>query len=103
MRDYESHSEERALGKRAMFDHGEIEVMRELGMARVFFGQAIAGPDLPHLRYISCGPDLATHLGNWKNFGTHPTWNKLKADPRYKDNTSKNTARFLVPTAYSQI
>ena len=84
-------------------DHGEIEVMRELGMAPVFFGRAVAGPNLPHLRYITCGPDPATHLGNWKNFGTHPTWNKLKADPQYKDNTSKNTARFPVPAAGSQI
>lgn len=103
MRDYQSHSEERALNKMAMFDNGEIEVMQELGMSPVFFGQALAGPNLPHLRYITCGPDLATHLNNWKAFGPHPIWNKLKNDPQYKDNTSKNTARFLVPTAYSQL
>ena len=103
MRDYQSHSEERALSKMAMFNNGEIEVMKDLGMSPVFFGQALAGPNLPHLRYITCGPDLATHLNNWKAFGTHPTWNKLKNDPQYKDNTSKNTARFIVPTAYSQI
>jgi hypothetical protein len=103
LRDYESHSEERALSKMAMFNNGEIDVMKELGMSPVFFGQALAGPNLPHLRYITCGADLATHLNNWKAFGTHPTWTKLKNDPQYKDNTSKNTARFLVPTAYSQI
>jgi len=27
----------------------------------------------------------------------------MKDQPTYKDNTSKNTARFIVPTAYSQI
>lgn len=67
MRDYESHSEERALNKMAMFDDGEIEVMRDLGMAPLFFGQAVAGPNLPHLRYITCAPDLTSHLANWKN------------------------------------
>lgn len=103
MRDYESHSERAALSKMAMFDNGETEIMRDLGMSPVFFGQALAGPNLPHLRYITAGPDLATHLANWKKFGPDPRWMKLRDDPQYKDNTSKNTARFLVPTAYSQI
>ncbi len=103
MRDYESHSEERAISKMAMFDNGEIDVMKDLGMSPVFFGQAIAGPNLPHLRYITCAADLATHLANWKKFGSHPTWMKMKEDPQYKNNSSKNTARFLVPTSYSQL
>lgn len=103
MRDYQSHSEERALSKMAMFDDGEIPLMQDLGMSPVFFGQALAGPDLPHLRYITCAADLPTHLNNWKKFGPDPRWVKMKDDPRYKDNTSKNTARFVVPTAYSQL
>jgi hypothetical protein len=103
MRDYESHSEERALSKMAMFDDGEIEVMRDLGMSPMFFGQALAGPNLPHLRYITCASDLTTQLANWKKFGPDPRWVKMKDEPRYKDNTSKNTARFLVPTSYSQL
>ncbi|MSU68579.1 MAG: hypothetical protein CK548_08875 [Opitutia bacterium] len=103
MRDYESHSEERALSKMAMFNNGEIEVMKDLGMSPVFFGQAIAGPNLPHLRYITCAADLATHLDNWKKFGSHPIWMKMKDDLQYKNNTSKNTARFLGPTPYSQL
>lgn len=103
MRDYESHSERAALSKMAMFDNGETEIMRSLGMSPVFFGQALAGPNLPHLRYITSGPDLATHLNNWKKFGPDPRWMKLRDDPQYKDNTSKNTARFLVPTPYSQL
>ena len=103
LRDYESHSEERAINKMAMFNDGEISLMQDLGMSPVFFGQALAGPNLPHLRYITCGPDLATHLGNWKKFGPDPRWVKMKDQPTYKDNTSKNTARFIVPSAYSQI
>ena len=103
MRDYESHSEGRALNKMAMFDEGETQLMRDLGMSPVFFGQALAGPNLPHLRYFTSGPDLATHLANWKKFGPDPRWTKLKNDPQYADNTSLNTARFLVPKEYSQI
>lgn len=103
MRDYESHSELKALNKIAMFNDGEIEIMQTLGMSPLFFGQALTGPNLPHLRYFTGGPDLATHLANWKKFGPDPRWEKLKVRPEYQDNTSKNTARFLAPTAYSQV
>jgi hypothetical protein len=87
----------------AMFDDGEIALMKDLGMAPLCFGQALAGPNLPHLRYITGGPDLATHLANWKRFGPDPRWIRMKNDPRYADTVSKNTARFLTPKAYSQI
>ena len=103
MRDYESHSELRALAKMAMFDEGEAEIMRDLGMSPVFFGQALAGPNLPHLRYITSGPDLATHLNAWKKFGPDPRWVKMRDLPQYADATSKNTARFLTPRPYSII
>jgi hypothetical protein len=103
MRDYQSHSELKALAKMAMFNEGEIEVMRDLGMSPVFFGQALAGPDLPHLRYMTSGPSLAAHLDAWKKFGTDPRWVKMKGLPQYADATSKNTARFLAPRPYSAI
>ena len=103
MRDYESHSELKALAKMAMFDEGEAEIMRDLGMSPVFFGQALAGPNLPHLRYITSGPDLATHLTAWKKFGSDPRWVKMRDLPQYADATSKNTARFLTPRPYSII
>jgi hypothetical protein len=103
LRDYESHSELRALNKIAMFDDGEIALMKDLGMSPVFYGQALTGPDLPHLRYMTGAVDLATHLGNWKKFGPDPRWTKMKDLPEYADNTSKNTSRFVVPKSYSQI
>jgi hypothetical protein len=103
MRDYESHSELAALNKMAMFDNGETELMRDLGMSPLFFGQGIAGANLPHLRYITSGPDLAAHLGGWKKFGPDPRWKKLSGDPQYANNTSKISGVFLTPTAYSQI
>ena len=77
--------------------------MRDLGMSPVFFGQALAGPNLPHLRYITSGPDLATHLNAWKKFGPDPRWIKMRDLPQYADTTSKNTARFLTPRPYSTI
>ncbi len=104
LRDYDSHSELKALSKIAMFNEGEISVMKDLGMSPVFYGQALSGPNLPHLRYITGAADLATHLANWKKFGTHPTWVKMKDMPQYADNTSRTgPSRFVVPKSYSQI
>ena len=103
MRDYESHNELKALAKIAMFNDGEIEIMRDLGMSPVLFGQALSGPNLPHLRYITSGRDLATHLNAWKKFGPDPRWMKMKDLPQYADTTSRNTARFLSPRPYSAI
>lgn len=103
MRDYESHSELAALNKMDMFDEGETDLMRSLGMSPMFFGQSLSGPNLPHLRYITSGSDLANHLANWKKFGPDPRWLAMRGDPKWADNTSKNTARFLTPRPYSQI
>jgi NIPSNAP len=103
MRDYQSHGEKAALNKMAMFDNGEIPLMKDLGMSPVFFGQGIAGPDLPHLRYITSGADIGAHFAAWAKFGPAPVWKAMSADPQYKDNTSKNTSRFLIPRPYSAI
>lgn len=103
LRIYESFSELKALKKVAMFNAGEIAVMKELQLSPVFYGQALAGRDLPHLSYMLCSPDRATHTANWQRFLAHPTWKRLVADPQYADTVSKITSRFLVPTAYSQI
>jgi hypothetical protein len=103
LRTYESFSELKALKKIDMFDAGEIGVMQELSLSPVFYGQALVGRDLPHLTYMLCSPDRATHKRNWTAFTVHPVWVKLKTDPQYADTVSKVTSRFLVPTAYSQV
>lgn len=103
LRIYESFSELTALKKVAMFNAGEIGVMQEVGLSPVFYGQALVGRDLPHLSYMLCSADRASHDRNWKAFLAHPTWKSLVADPQYADTVSKITSRFLVPTPFSQL
>jgi NIPSNAP protein len=103
MRTYESYSEAKALKKIEMFNSGEIEVMKEVKLSPVFYGQALAGRDLPHLTYMLCGEDRALHKQHFDSFLKHPTWNRLKNDPQYADTVSKITSRFLTPLPYSQI
>jgi hypothetical protein len=103
LRTYESHSELKALKKVEMFNAGEIDLMRELGLGPIFYGQALIGSNLPHLTYMVSAENQDAHKQHWTAFGAHPTWDKLKNDPQYADTVSKIYNRFLVPTAYSQI
>jgi len=103
LRTYESHSEVKALKKVEMFNSGEIQLMRDLNMAPIFYGQALIGGNLPHLTYMLSAENPEAHTKHWDAFKTHPTWDKLKNDPQYADTVSKITNRFLVPTPYSQI
>ncbi len=103
MRTYESYSELKAAKKVEMFNSGEIDVMHEVGLGPIFYGQALIGPGLPHLTYMVSAEEPDSHSKHWGAFGKHPTWNKLRNDPQYADTVSKIINRFLVPTSYSQI
>ena len=68
MRTYESHSELKALKKVEMFNAGEIESMRHVGLAPVFYGQALIGPGLPHLTYMLSAESEEAHKKHWTAF-----------------------------------
>ncbi len=103
IRTYESYSESKALKKIDMFNSGEIDLMREVALAPIFYGQALVGSNLPHLTYMLSAEDEAAHGKHWDSFRQHATWTKMKNDPKYADTVSKIVNRFVVPTAYSQI
>lgn len=103
LRTYESHNELKALKKIEMFNSGEIQTMREVGLAPIFYGQALIGRDLPHLTYMLSAETREAHTEHWAAFRKHPVWQKLQNDPQYAETVSHITNRFLLPTAYSQI
>ncbi len=103
LRTYESYSEAKAQKKVDMFNSGEIETMHQVGLGPIFFGQALNGPNLPHLTYMTSGENAEVHKQHWDAFGKHPVWEKLKNDPQYADTVSKMSKWMLKPTAYSQI
>jgi hypothetical protein len=102
-RNYESFSDDRNLAKVKMFNSGEEDAQREVGLGPVFYGQALTGPALPRVVYLLSGSDRESHKKNWTKFNAHPTWKRLKADPRFADTATHNTNVFTVPTDYSQI
>ncbi len=105
LRTYESHSEIAALTKIQMFNEGEIELMRRVGLAPVFYGQTIVGTRLPNLTYLLSAENDEAHKKHWDTFRTDAEWKRMSAIPEYTNAriVSKITNKFLVPTAYSQI
>jgi hypothetical protein len=102
-RKYESHNEATARLKVEMFDKGEIQIMRDVKLAPVFYGTTLIGNRVPNLTYMLAAPDMPAHKEHWKAFLKHPEWIRMKGLARYKGTVSKITNGFVVPTAYSQI
>ncbi len=86
LRTYMSPGEAKGLNKIQMFESGEITVMKEVGLAPVFYGRMIVGSHMPCLMYMTCGESMEEHKKHWKGFGDSPVWKQLSSDPLYKDN-----------------
>ncbi len=104
LRTYESHSIKASKKKIEMFNEGgEIAVFNKTGLAPVFFGETIVGPQMPNLTYMLVFDNLTDRDAKWKVFGGSPEWKKLSGDPQYKGTVSNITDFILKPTGYSQI
>lgn len=104
LRIYESPTEVLGVRKVEMFEGGgEIELFRKSGLDIVFFGQAVAGPNLPQLTYMLVYDDEADKEASWKAFVDSDEWNTMKALPRYQDSVSRIHSHFLVAMPYSAI
>ena len=98
-----SPSEAVGLNKIRMFESGEIMVMKEIGLAPIFYGRKLAGPNMPCLMYMTCGASPEEHKKHWSAFGAAPVWKQLQADPQYKDNVSGIIRVLLKRTSASEI
>ncbi len=103
LRTYVSSSEGKGLNKIKMFESGEITVMKEVGLAPIFYGRTIVGSPMPSLVYLTCGEDLVAHKKHWAGFSAAPVWKQLQADPQYKDNMTTAIKVMLKRTAASQL
>jgi len=105
LRTYESNNFA-SLGKKiGMFDNGEVDIFRKVGMAPVFFGETIYGPDMPNLTYMLGYDSLADREKTWAAFVSDPDWVKLRATPGLSDAevVSNISSTFLRPLAFSPI
>jgi hypothetical protein len=103
LRTYLSPSEAKGLNKIHMFESGEIDVMKEVGLAPIFYGRMVTGSHMPCLVYMTCGENLEEHQKHWQKFSTAPVWKGLQNDPQYKDNMTGMLKVMLKSTSASQI
>lgn len=103
LRTYESHNAHMAQLKVEMFNKGEIDIMREVGLGPIFFGETLISNDVPNLTYMLSAENEEAHKTHWKGFGPHPEWQKLKKMARYKGTVSKIISTMLAPTQDSQL
>jgi NIPSNAP protein len=105
LRTYESNHQRSLARKIRMFDEGEIALFRKLGMIVVFFGEAIAGPNLPQLTYMLAYDDLAARDKAWSAFVSSPEWDKMKNQPGVSDGeiVSNISNAILRPLPFSSI
>jgi hypothetical protein len=103
LRIYESHNERLAKLKVEMFNKGEIDVMREVGLGPVFFGETLISDDVPNLTYMLSADSEDAHKKHWSAFLKHPEWKRMSGLKRYKGTVSKIVSVFLTPTAASQL
>jgi NIPSNAP len=103
LRTYLSPSENKSLNKMQMFESGEIPLMKEVGLAPIFYSRTLIGPRLPSLVYMTCGENLAEHKKHWQGFNDAPVWKQLTGDPQYKDNMNGAISILLKRTSASQL
>ena len=103
LRTYESSNANLARLKVDMFNSGEIDIMKNVELGPVFFGEMLIGDDVPNLTYMLSGPNRAVHDEHWQGFIKHPEWDRMKKMAKYKGTVSKITKWYLEPLPYSEI
>lgn len=103
VRTYEGYSEDAVTRKIKMFNDEEFTIFNRVKLNPVFFGEVIAGPNLPCLTYMLTFKDMEERDQNWKAFGADPDWQRVSKDPQYANTVSRIYKTFLEPLPYSQV
>jgi hypothetical protein len=103
LRTYEGYNEDAVRRKIRMFNTEEFTIFDRTKLNRVFFGEAIAGPNLPCLTYMITFKDMEERDKNWAAFGADADWKKVSNDPQYANTVSNIRRIFLEPVSYSQV
>jgi hypothetical protein len=103
VRTYEGYSEDAVQRKIKMFNEEEFSIFYRTKLNPVFFGEAIAGPNLPCLTYMITFKDMEERDKNWAAFGADADWKKISKDPKYANTVSNIRRIFLEPLPYSQV
>lgn len=104
LRSYQSPTEQLFRSKVKMFNEGgEIAIFKRLNFNAVFYGEVVAGCQMPNLMYLTTHETKADRDAHWKNFGSDPDWKRLNTLGEYKNNVSHIDISFIRPLPCSDI
>ncbi|MFH6767569.1 NIPSNAP family protein [Gaetbulibacter aquiaggeris] len=103
LRTYEGYNEDALNRKIRMFNESEFKIFEDVGLHSVFFGEKIAGPQMPCLTYMLAFKDMEERNANWEKFGPHPEWQRIFGLPEYENTVSNIYRIFLKPMSFSKL
>lgn len=103
LRTYEGYSEDAVNRKVKMFNDEEFPIFYKNKLIPVFFGEAIAGPNMPCLTYLLTFKNMEERDKAWVSFSADADWKRILNDPKYANTVSNIRKVFLEPVPYSQV
>lgn len=103
LRTYEGYSEDAVRRKVKMFNTYEFEIFDNTGLHSVFFGEQVAGPNMPALTYMLSFTSMEARDANWDKFRVHPLWQKISKMEEFANSVSNIQRNFLEALPYSQL
>jgi hypothetical protein len=103
LRSYEAATELLYQQKVKMFNSGEMDIFTKLDCSPIFYGETIAGANMPNLMYMTTHETMEIRNQHWDAFRVDPDWLAMKDLPEYKNTVSRNDTRLLYPAEYSDL
>ncbi len=103
LRTYEGYSDDAVRRKVRMFNVDELPIFYATGLHPVFFGEVVAGGNMPCLTYMLTFKNMEERDANWKQFSANADWKRVSQAPEYANTVSHIVRVFLEPVAYSQV
>jgi hypothetical protein len=102
LRSYESASDNLFKSKVHMFNEGgEVALFKRLGFNAIFYGEVVAGANMPNLVYMTSFNSMDDRNKHWDIFRSDPEWKTLSGNPIYQHTVSKADIILTRPAPYS--
>ncbi|MFH5833445.1 NIPSNAP family protein [Halalkalibaculum sp. DA384] len=104
LRSYESATEALNINKVEMFNEGgEIQLFEDLDFNAIFYGNVLAGSNMPNLMYMTSFNNMHSRDAHWESFRNSPVWDRMSSLEKYQNNVSHADIYLLRATEYSDL
>ncbi|UZD21735.1 NIPSNAP family protein [Algoriphagus halophytocola] len=103
LRSYEAATERLYQAKVKMFNSGEMDIFEKLNCSPIFYGETIAGANMPNLWYMTTHENMDIRNEHWDQFRVDPDWEAMKDLPEYANTVSHADVLLLYPAEYSDL